>query len=134
MSTTAIVAAIPLYVLMDGSRRSGPKIERSAEFEGTPIFGFSDKGHYDKFRSDDRLALTPYPLVKAFLRTAADAADAGLRLVVVDANGPNETLLHAATAEAVLEAQENRAAHVTVTHHLILDQNAAAYRVEEVSV
>ena len=134
MTTTALVAGTPLYVLMDGSRRSGPKIELSSKYDDSPIYGFSDKTHYDKFRSNDRLALTPYPLVRAFLRTAPDSTDAGLRIVVVDAIGPSESLLHAATAEAVLEALENRADHVTVTHHLIFDQDADAYRVEEVSV
>jgi hypothetical protein len=36
--------------------------------------------------------------------------------------------------EAVLEAQENRTALVTVAYRLLFDQEANAYRVEEASV
>jgi hypothetical protein len=54
----------------------------------------------------------------------------GLKLVVVDAAGPRDPCLHAATMEAVLEAQENRTAHVTAARHLIFDQEASAYREE----
>ena len=39
----------------------------------------------------------------------------------------------AATIEAVLEAQESHAAHVTAAYRLTFDQQADAYRVEEVS-
>jgi hypothetical protein len=53
---------------------------------------------------------------------------------VVDAIGPSEPLLRATTMEALLEAQENRTAHVTVTHHLTFDLEADAYRVEEIAL
>ena len=83
---------------------------------------------------NSQLALTPYPLVKVYLRNQAGAPGDGLKLVVVDAAGPREPCLHAATMEAVLEAQENRTTHVTAAYRLMFDQEANAYRVEETSV
>ena len=57
----------------------------------------------------------------------------GLKLVVLDATAPNELCLYAATMEAVLEAQENRATQVQVAYQLLFDQETNAYRVEEAS-
>ena len=51
--------------------------------------------------------------------------------MVIDAAGPSEPYLHAATIEAVLEAQESRAAHVTAAYRLTFDEEANAYRVDE---
>jgi hypothetical protein len=135
MPMSPVVADTPHYVLMDGNRRIGPKVvQLHAEIECSPIYGFSGKGPYDKFCMNSRLALTPYPLVKVYLRNEADAPGDGLKLVVVDAAGPREPYLHAATMEAVLEAQENRTTHVTAAYRLMFDQEANAYRVEEASV
>ena len=54
-----------------------------------------------------------------------------LKLVVIDAAGIDEPYLQAATMEAVLEAQQNNAIHVTARYRLVFDQQADAYRVEE---
>jgi hypothetical protein len=54
--------------------------------------------------------------------------------VVLDAAGPRDPFLQAATMEAVLEAQENRTTHVNAAYRLMFDQKANAYRVEEASV
>ncbi len=130
----AVVAGTPYYVLMDGKQRIGPKIiPLVSGIECFPIYGFSDKGLYDKFCTSSHLALTPYPLVKGYLQRQTEMPGKGLQLVVVDAVGSGEHLLYAATMEAVLEAQENRTTHVTVTHQLTFDQEADAYRVEEAS-
>ena len=51
--------------------------------------------------------------------------------MVIDAVGPTEPCLHAATIEAVLEAQENCTAHVTAAYRLTFDEEANAYRVDE---
>jgi hypothetical protein len=134
MAMTAVVAGTPCYVLMDGNHRIGPRIVQSdSEFDDSPIYGFSDKGPYDEFCRNSQLALRPYPLVKVYLRSQISALSDGLHLVVVDAAGPHEPSLHAATMEAVLEAQENRTTHVTVAYQLAFDQEADAYRVEEAS-
>ena len=135
MPMSAVLCATPYYVLMDGSRRIGPKaVPLLSGIECSPIYGFSDKGPYDKFCTNSELALTPYPLVKVYLRSRAGTPGDGLQLVVLDAAGPRDPYLHAATMEAVLEAQENRTTHVTVAYRLIFDQEADAYRVEEASV
>ena len=132
---SAVAVGTPYYVLMDGKRRIGPKVvQLHLGIECSPIYGFSDKGSYDKFCMHSQLALTPYPLVQFYLRNQTGATGDGLKLVVVDAAGPREPCLHAATMEAVLESQENRTAHVAAAYHLMFDQEASAYRVEEASV
>ena len=97
-----------LRVDTESNRRIGPEVVKFPV--GTacePIYGFSDKGPYDRFCSNSQLALTPYPLVKFYLREQARTPGDGLKLVVVDAAGPREPCLRAATMAAVLEAQEN---------------------------
>ena len=132
---SAMVASTPYYVLMQSNRRIGPNVVQSpAGMECATIYGFSDKGPYDQFCSNSPLALTPYPLVKVYLRAQAGTTDDGLKLVVVDATGPREPYLRAATMAAVLEAQENRAPHVNAAYRLIFDPESNAYRLEEAGV
>ncbi len=129
---SATDAGTPYYVLLESNRRIGPKVVQfPAGMACAPIYGFSDKGPYDQFCSNSQLALTPYPLVKVYLREQAGTPGDGLKLVVVDAAGPCEPYLHAATMAAVLEAQENHTTHVTAGYRLIFDQEADAYRLEE---
>ena len=135
MPMIAAVAGTPHYVLLDANRRIGPTVvPLHSGSECSPIYGFSDKGPYDKFCRNSELALTPYPLVKVYLRSLAGAPGDALQLVVLDAAGPRDLYVQAATMEAVLEAQENRTTHVTVAYRLIFDEEADAYRVEEASV
>ena len=116
--------------MIDGNLRIGPKVVAfDAGFECSAFCGSSDKGPYDKFCPNSQLALKPYPLVKGYLRNQIDAQGDSLKLVVIDAAGPSEPYLHAATIEAVLEAQERRAAHVTAAYRLTFDEGATAYRV-----
>lgn len=126
----AVLAGTPYYVLMEGNRRIGPHVCSShAGIEYWPIYGFSDKGSYETFRANSPLALTPYPLVKGYLQRQTEIRGEGLKLVVVDPVGPREPVFYAATMEAVLEAQERRATHVTMTHQLNFDREADAYSV-----
>ena len=135
MPTIATAAGTPYYVLMESNRRIGPKVvQLPAGMECAPIYGFSDKGTYDNFCMNGQLGLTPYPLVKRYLLNQVDAPGDGLKLVVVDAAGPCEPYLHAATMEAVLEAQEDRTTHVTAAYRLVFDQEADAYGMEEAPV
>jgi hypothetical protein len=132
MPISAVVADTPNYVLMDGNFRIRPKVVRlDAGIECSPIYGFSDKVPYDKFCTNSQQALKPYPLVTGYLRNQIDAPGDSLKLVVIDAAGPTEPYLHAATIEAVLEAQESCAAHVTAAYRLTFDKKANAYRVDE---
>ena len=135
MPMSAVLGATPYYVLMDGKRRIGPIVVRlQTGAECSPIYGFSEKDPYDKFCVNSQLVLTPYPLVKGYLQNQASTPDDGLKLVVIDATGPREPYLHAATMQAVLEAQENRMTHVTTAYRLVFDREAEAYSVEELSV
>ena len=130
MPLSTVAASTPNYVLIDGDLRIGPKVvPLDAGMECSAIYGFSDKRPYDKFCANSQLALKPYPLVKGYLRNQIDAPDDSLKLVVSDAAGPSEPYLHAATIEAVLGAQESRAAHVTAAYRLTFDEEANAYRV-----
>mgnify|MGYP001822969437 CR=1 FL=1 len=132
MPLRTVAASTPNYVLIDGNLRIGPKVvPLDAGIECSAIYGYSDKGPYDKFCANSQIALKPYPLVQGYLRNQIDASGDNLKLVVIDAAGPREPYLHAATIEAVLEAQERCAAHVTVTYRLTFDEEANAYRVDE---
>ncbi len=135
MPISEVVAGTPYYVLMDGNHRIGPEVmQLHSGIECSPIYGFSDKYTYDEFCMNCQLALTPYPLVKAYLRNQAGAPGDGLKLVVLDAAGPREDFVHAVPMEAVLEAQENQTSHMTAAYRLVFVKEARAYRVEEVSV
>ncbi len=134
MPIITAAAGTPYYVLLEGSHRIGPEIEPLVSGTGcSVIYGFSDKGSYDRFCANSHLELTPYPLVRAFLRSQADTADGCLKLVVVDAAGPCEPSLQAATVDAVLQAHENRSPQVTAAYRLSFASEANAYRVEEAS-
>ena len=127
-----VVVCTPRYFLLDGDRRLGPKvIPLDSGVECSVMYGFSDKGPYDRFCENSDLALRPYPLVEGHLRNQVGESGSNLRLIVLDADGPHDRCLHAATTAAVLEAQENRAAGVNTGYRLILDPKADAYRVEE---
>lgn len=130
MPPNTVAVSTPNYVLIDGNLRIGPKVLTLDSGRGcSAIYGFSDKGPYDGFCANSRLALKPYPLVKGYLRNQIEAPGDSLKLVVIDAAGPGEPCLHAVTLKAVLEAQETHAAHVTSAYRLTFDEEANAYRV-----
>ncbi|TWU31386.1 hypothetical protein Poly41_62550 [Novipirellula artificiosorum] len=122
----------PHYVLLDGKHRIGPPLvsPRSGQ-ECVAIYGFSDKHPYDAFCSQSELALTPYPLVKGYLRNQLEVARNAILLIVVDAAGPNALQLNAATMQSVLESQVNQSKHVAVSFRLTRDEQSKAYHLEE---
>jgi hypothetical protein len=125
-------ASTPNYVLIEGNLRIGPKVTPlKAGTECSAIYGFSDKGPYDKFCANSQLALKPYPLVKGYLRNQIDESGDSLKLVVIDAASHTEHCVNTATIEAVLAALQSSSAHVTATHQLTFDEEANAYRVDE---
>jgi hypothetical protein len=134
MSISAVAAATSHYVLMEMNRRIGPKVEPFPA--GSPceaIYGFSDSVFYEAFRMNNPRELTPYPLVKSYLRKEVDESAHVLKLVILDAAGPDESYVQAATIEAVLEAHENGAAHVTAAYRLKFNQKDEVYQVGESS-
>jgi len=124
MPTNVDVADTPFYVLLEGSQRIGPHVAGS-ESESF-IYGFSDNGLYHKFCANSELSLTPYPLVKGYLRDQVGVTC--VKFIVIDAEGPQQTSLRAATVKAVLEAQERRSPQVAAPYCLIYDKEANAYR------
>ena len=123
MTMNEVVVCTPRYVLLDGDRRLGPKvIPLDSGVECSIIYGFSDKGPYDRFCGNSDLALRPYPLVEGHLRNQVGDSGSDLKLIVLDADGPRDRCLHAATMEAVLQAQENRLAQLPAAYELVLDQ------------
>lgn len=130
MPTVTTFVDTPYYVLMDGKQRFGPEVvPLPAGTECLAVYGFSDKNRFDKFCANSDLTLTPYPLTRFYLRTQADAPGDGLNLVVVDAAGPHQPSLQAATMEAVLQGQEARTPHVNAAYDLTFEQETAAYRI-----
>ena len=78
----AVTANLPNYVLLDGKQRLGPRLlalPTGPEF--VAIHGFSDKQPYDRFCTQCDLLLTPYPLVKGYLKN--QIADAGETVLLV---------------------------------------------------
>lgn len=131
---TALFVNTPCYVLLDGKQRLGPALlPPYAGSEGVVIYGFSDKPVYDLFCANSELALIPYPLVNGYLKNQITDSGDAIQLVVVDAGGPNEARLNAATMKSVLEAQEQKLERVTISFHLMLDQGSQAYRIEKAS-
>ena len=137
MQIGELVIATPYYVLMDEKAPFGPSVVGIPDIEFSVIFGFSDKAPYDNFCRASSVALTPYPLVKGYLRNQLGAPGhdddhkRSVKLVVLDAPGPCEPSIHAATMQAVLEAQEKGTAQVAPTHHLVFDPEAKVYRLEK---
>lgn len=128
----ALLANTPCYVLLDGSRRLGPKLmalHGGREYEA--IYGFSSKESYDLFCAKSDQPLMPYPLVRGYLKNQiADSGDM-VQLVVVDAAGPQYPQVNAATMNSALEAAEQKANQVTLSFRLTLDRESQAYCVEK---
>lgn len=133
MTLTEVALSTPEYVLREANNHIGPELVPLASGRTcSAVFGFSDKVPYDSFCSNTARPLTPYPLVRGYLRSQLESAGDGLLLVIVDAVSPSEPTLQAATMKAVLDAQESKAKHVTATYRLVLEPKAKAYRVQEV--
>ena len=83
------------------------------------------------FRTNSEMALTPFPLVKVYLRTLIETGSENLHLVILDAAGPNDVTVRAATMEAVLEAQISQASSILAEYSLTFDIKTKGYRVDE---
>ncbi len=130
----ALSTSTPLYVLLDDKLRIGPSLTASQSGpQYTAIYSFSDKQPYDRFCAHHNRAVTPYPLVKGYLRSQLADSEDVVHLVVVNAPGPDEAHLDAVTMESVLEAMEQHASQVSISYQLTLDPEKGTYRVEQVS-
>ena len=124
-------AKIPRYILKDGSHPTRPIVlSETSRAESTVIFAFSGKPAYDAFLIASSQALTPYPLVKGYLQNQLALGVDGLRLIVLDAGGPQQEALDAATFENVLESFERNSESVPITHQLFRDEASRGYRIQ----
>lgn len=122
---------MPRFVLFDERRRIGPPMLPSASgLEYCVWYGFSDQAMYERFRQNSPRALTPYPLVQTFLRAEAAKAQGSDSLLAIDALGPDDLSLRAATTAAVLAAHEQKAARVVTACELVRAAGSTAYRIE----
>lgn len=127
-------AKTPRYVLKDGAYPTCPSVlQVSSEDHATVIFGFSDKPEYDIFLSASSLLLTPYPLVKGFLKNQIELNKDSMKLVVLDAISSRQPTLHAATFQDVVESLELNSDAVAVTHRLVKEETSSDYRIETLS-
>jgi len=130
MSTDSAIT--PNYVLLHGKTRLAPTVLPLRTGKNcSALYGFSDKAPYDLFRSNSEMALTPFPLVKVYLRTLLEAVSETLHLVIIDATSPSDLSIRAASMEAVLEAQLAQIPRVLAEYSLTWDQEANGYRVDE---
>ncbi len=133
LSTSAGTVSTPNYVLLNGKTRIAPTVLALQSGRSCcALYGFSDKTPYDLFRESSKIPLTPFPLVKVYLRTLLEANENDLHLVILDAEGPSAGTLRAATMQAVLDAQLTQVAFVTAEYSLTLDSHSNGYRVDEV--
>ena len=124
----------PRYVLMHDRIPAGPSVMQTSEVEVIAVFGFSSKPLYDAFLSHSPMALTPYPLVKGYLQRQVDLGTAVMQLVVLDANGPQQLNLPAATARAIVESLDLKRDEVEVSHELIFDDSSGCYQAHSLAV
>lgn len=123
-------ADVPRFVLMHERRRVGPQLmTEPAGVEYAAVYGFSTRALYERFRGNSDLALAPYPLVQAYLRAEGEKSNAARSLIVIDAAGPGDARLYAATTGAVLEAQEHQATRVAAAYQLVRGSGSQAYQV-----
>lgn len=129
---SVLLTETPSDVLMDGKQPIGPVLLPLDSGKACiAIYGFSSKRLYDAYCEKSEQALAPYPLVKGYLRNQLENATDTILLVVVDAVGPDESHLNAATMQSVLEAQETRSSQLAVSFRLSRDEPSHAYRVEK---
>jgi hypothetical protein len=127
---TSTSAPTPHYVLLNEKQRIGPTVDASKISDRLlVVYGFSDKGPYDQFCSNWPTLLTPYPLVQRYLSDQMDSTDYDLRLVVIDATGPDQPHIYAATMESTLSALHESSETIEITHCLSYDSETSAYTI-----
>ncbi|GAA5507682.1 hypothetical protein Rcae01_03139 [Novipirellula caenicola] len=129
MNTTPV--ATPYYVLIFDKSRIGPTLtaaESASSYQ--VIYGFSDKKPYDTFCANSPRPLTPYPLVKGYLQSQIEMAPDVIHLVVVDATGPHDAVLYAATMQSVFDSQKTQNPQVTASFRLTLNADNESYAVQ----
>ena len=119
----------PRYLLRQGLVPISPSMVQTADGpQVEAFFGFSGQSTYAAFIVESPTGMTPYPLVKRFLQTRIDLAADTLRLMVMDATGPKQARIFAATMRAVSEAFDSKMDSVEATHELLRDDASGQYK------
>ncbi len=122
----------PCYVLLSEKTRISPTVKPlQSGRKCLALYGFSDKVPYDLFRASSKLLLTPFPLVKGYLQTLIESVSDELHLVILDARGPKDPRVNAATMERVLEAQKSQSVTIATDFSLEFDEQSNSYQVLE---
>lgn len=109
----------PYYFLLEGKARIKPSVIPKHSGPGYCVYyAFSDKPQYDLFQANSTHALMPYPLVPTFLMECISLAGDEEQLIVIDAVGPHDTVLNAATMRSVLSSHATRDEHVGIAYRL----------------
>ena len=124
----------PKYVLKSGNQPIALTINSDDPTASCVcVYGFSDKLIFDAYKKNDKQPLIPYPLVKGYLANQiATAESAGKKgadtgLVILDATGPTQPTVFAATMAAVLNAQEENTKQVPIEFELIFNSETDCY-------
>jgi hypothetical protein len=138
MIDPTLPASTPFFVLMENKKRVGPQIdfdESQAADQLAPlvIYGFSDKSQYIRFCENSSLALTPYPLVKFYLRDETSRNPKQMKLVVLNASGPDVPSLDAAYMNDVLDAHEQDRRELVSSVRLVRDEKTGHYTFDELN-
>lgn len=121
-----------MYILLKDKQPLGPTVV--ADRDGTKqrvLFGFSDKGPYDVFIANALDGLTPYPLVKGYLKGLLEENKVKDPVIVLDAMSATEPFFHAATAQSVIACMESHASYIPITLRLDLVHDNGEYQVRE---
>ncbi len=125
----------PYYVLLEDNQKLKPSVfSLSSGQECRAIYGFSDQVAYQVFIANSQRRLTPYPLVKTYLRSLLDSAAQSKSLVILDAKSEVETPIAAALVQSVFDAHHLKATTMSSEFELTFDPAANSYRVEEIEV
>jgi hypothetical protein len=135
MTDATLTANTPFFVLMENKSRVGPQVDLDAptianQIAPLVIYGFSDKSQYRTFCENSSLALTPYPLVKFYLRDETSRNPTQLKLVVLNASGPDVPRLDAALMNDVLDAHESDRKELVPSVRLLRNDTTGHYTID----
>ncbi len=137
MPKTTDLIDTPRYLLKSGNQAIFPTINfENPDTNCVCVYGFSDKPIYDKFIEHAGQLLTPYPLVKGYLtnqiaEVSSDGGRAHLAIVILDAAGPKDPILSAASMATVLLAEQEKTKQVQTEFRLAFDLKMNAYHFDK---
>lgn len=131
MPTVSATYGTPRYLLMEDRNPIGPAVAPvPPAVDCIAVYGFSGKPAYDRFVTASNRELRPYPLLKAYLQKQIAAGAEKLRLVILDAEHPNQQSIRAVSMESACNAQSANDSHIDAEYHLRADPLTGVYDAE----